>query len=132
MHVLRHDDVTSDRKEIAQADALQRIFKQFHGPDRREVSALREYFNSEAVGCDKGGLPPRSPKARDRGHPHHTLIVGARSQPFWRMCSTAATRPGTSCGSASAAGSHPKSRSVWLVIGPIEMAGTAKSGKAIP
>src|SRR6266568_8222009 len=86
MHVLRHDDVTSDRKEIAQADALQRIFKQFHGPDRGEVRttpiategeevelprllvtdartihALRGYFNREAVGCDKGDLPPRSP-----------------------------------------------------------------------
>ncbi len=33
---------------------------------------------------------------------------------------------------ASAAGSHPISRNVWLVIGPIETAATPVNGNAIP
>jgi hypothetical protein len=76
MHVLRHDYVTGDNKVIAQADPLQRIFKEFHGGDRGQVRtapiategkevelacllitdalafyAPREYFNHES-GCN--------------------------------------------------------------------------------
>jgi hypothetical protein len=37
MHVLRHHHVAGNRKEIAQANALQRIFEKLHGRERREV-----------------------------------------------------------------------------------------------
>jgi hypothetical protein len=39
MHVLRHDDITGNHKEIAPADALQPIFKQIHGCGGRQVSS---------------------------------------------------------------------------------------------
>src|SRR5215469_3011644 len=45
---------------------------------------------------------------------------------------TAWISPEMSCGSASAAGGQLRSRRVWLVIGPTEIAGTASSGKAMP
>jgi hypothetical protein len=31
MHVLRHHDIASNHKKIAEADALQRVFKEIHG-----------------------------------------------------------------------------------------------------
>ena len=80
MHVLRHHDVAGNRKEIAQADALQRILKEIHGCGRGQVRttaiategeevelprllmsdalafhALRGYAHSESVGRGKCG-----------------------------------------------------------------------------
>jgi len=91
--MLRHDHVTGNCKEIAQPNALQCVFKKLHGRDRRKIwptaettecqevkipcllitnalalHTLREYSNWERYG--QRGFHPRSPKARDRGHPH--------------------------------------------------------------
>ena len=49
MHVLRHHDVASNRKEIAQANALQRIFKKLHGRDRRQVGTTAITTEGEEV-----------------------------------------------------------------------------------
>jgi hypothetical protein len=104
MYVLRHDHVTSNYKEITQPNALQRIFKKLHRPDRRQVwptpetaegeevklpgllitdalafHTLREYSNRKvwAAWC----FHPRSPKARDRGHPQHGLEISLGPAP---------------------------------------------------
>src|ERR1039458_8485046 len=45
--------------------------------------------------------------------------------------STAAIRLGISEGTASTAGGQPNSRSVWLVVGPMEIAETPANGHAI-
>jgi hypothetical protein len=39
MHVLRHHHIACNREEIAQTNALQRVFKKLHGRDRGEVRA---------------------------------------------------------------------------------------------
>ena len=52
------------------------------------------------------------------------LLKGAEQRPQ--------SSPETSEGLASAAGSQPSSRSVWLVMGPMEMAATPAKGNAIP
>src|SRR5271170_5112691 len=94
MDMLRHDDIAGNREEIAQADALQRIFEEILGRSYSEVIATVETTEGEKVkvprlliadalafhaprgysnfqsGCSGNwGHPPRSPKARDRGHP---------------------------------------------------------------
>src|ERR1035437_9900559 len=92
MHVFRHDHITSNCKEIAQPNALQRIFKKLHRRNRRQVGPTAETTEGEEVKIPgllitdafafhtqreyssrrrfgRRGFPPRSPKARDRGHP---------------------------------------------------------------
>jgi hypothetical protein len=49
MHVFRHDDVAGNHKEIAAADALQRIFKQLHGRDRRQAGSAAITTEGEEV-----------------------------------------------------------------------------------
>ena len=92
MHVLRHDDVTGNHKEITEANALQRIFKEFHGRDRRQVGTTAITTEGEEVELPRlliadalrlsctarllqflRSTSPRSPNARDRGHPHRGL-----------------------------------------------------------
>ena len=49
MHVLRHHDVAGNRKEIAQADALQRILKEIHGCGRGQVRTTAIATEGEEV-----------------------------------------------------------------------------------
>jgi hypothetical protein len=96
--MLRHDHVTGNCKERTQTSALQRIFKKLRGRDCRQVRAttittegeevilprppipdalafhtLQGYSKCEFVGSEMAVLHPRSPKARDRGHPRRGL-----------------------------------------------------------
>src|ERR1035438_7887276 len=49
MHVLWHHDITGNHEEIALTGALQRIFKEILGFDRREVVATAETTEGEKV-----------------------------------------------------------------------------------
>ena len=49
VHVLRHDDVAGNRKEIAAADLLQSIFEELDGRDRREVGSAAIIAEGEEV-----------------------------------------------------------------------------------
>ncbi len=49
MHVLRHDHITGDGKEIPQANALQRIFKKLHGGDRGQIGPAAIATEGEEV-----------------------------------------------------------------------------------
>src|ERR1035438_9025160 len=117
MHVLGHDHVTSDCKEIAQTNALQRIFKKLHGRDCRQVRTTtittegeevklprplipdalafhtpQGYSKCESVGSEMAVLHPRSPKARDRGHPRRGLTSGP-GPPATRRSRSAVSHP---------------------------------------
>jgi len=49
MDMLGHYDITGNRKEIAQTDTFQRIFKKISGTNRREVAATTVTTEGEKV-----------------------------------------------------------------------------------
>lgn len=88
--------------------------------------------------CSPQCLPPMHgalPASSNRRGPVRNNAAKCRAtgaenpQRLLSRFSTAAISPGMSCASASAAGSQPAARSVSLVTGPMDTAGTPANGK---